>query len=70
MHSGSDLARRRRSALMRRALVQFVEQSLRFFQVFGVEPLSELAIDLGEHRSRLVATAGIAEQAGEAGGRA
>jgi hypothetical protein len=36
---------------------QIVEQCLGVFQVGGVEAFCEPAVDVGEHRARLVATA-------------
>ena len=49
---------------------QFVEQSLGVLQVGGVEALGEPAVDLGEHRTRFVATALLLEQPREVRGRA
>src|SRR5229473_1019104 len=49
---------------------QLLEQRLGVFQVGGVEALGEPAVDLGEHRTRLVAAALFVEQPREAHRRA
>src|SRR6516164_9633443 len=41
---------------------QFVQQRLGVFKVRGVEAFGEPVVDFGEHRARLVATAGITQQ--------
>ena len=51
-------------------LAQFAEQRLRLDEVGGVEALGEPVVNVGEHRARLVAAIGIAQQARQAGGRA
>jgi hypothetical protein len=47
-------------------LLQFVEQRLRLFQVTGVEPLGEPAIDWSEQVARLATPSLLAPHAGEA----
>jgi hypothetical protein len=47
-----------------------VEQRLRVFQIASVEAFGEPAVDVGEHRARLVATALFGELAREARRRA
>jgi hypothetical protein len=46
-----------------------VEQGLGLFRVGGVEAFGELAVNVGEHRTHLVATALTFEQSREAGRR-
>jgi hypothetical protein len=41
---------------------QFVEKCLCIFQVGSAEALGEPAIDLGEHRARLIEATSVAEQ--------
>jgi len=48
---------------------QLVEQSLGVLQVCCVEPLGEPVVDLGEHRTCLVAAIRATQQAGETCGR-
>ena len=48
-----------------RSNAQLVEQRPGVFQVGGVEALGEPAVDLGERRARLVATALLRQQTGE-----
>ena len=43
-------------------VAQFIEQRLSLLQVGGVEAFGEPAIDFGEHRARLVATAHLRKQ--------
>ena len=49
---------------------QLVEQRLSVVQVGGIEALGEPVVNLGEHRARLVAAAGITEQSREVRGSA
>ena len=44
---------------------EFVEQRFSVLQVGRVEALSERVVDFREHRARLVAAIGIAEQSSE-----
>jgi len=48
-----------------RLVCQLVEKRFGVFEVWGVEALGEPVVDFGKHRTRLVATAGIAQQAGK-----
>src|SRR5216683_1779083 len=53
-----------------RLCAQFAEQRLGVFQIGQVETLGEPAVDVGEHRARLVGLALPLEQAGKADRRA
>ena len=57
-------------SLAMRLSAQFVEQGLRVFEVGGIEALGEPTVDLDEHRARLVANFGVAEQPRQAHRRA
>jgi MFS family permease len=59
-----------RTAAARASAVQFLQQRLGVLQVGGVEAFGEPAVDLGEHRARLVAMALLREQPREASRRA
>ena len=41
---------------------QFVEQGLGVLQIGSVEALGEPVVDFGEHRARLIAAVGVAQQ--------
>jgi hypothetical protein len=48
-----------------RLSAQLIEQRLGVFQIRGIEPLGELVVNLGEHRARLFAAIGVAQQSGK-----
>jgi hypothetical protein len=67
-HDGRARSTTARALVHAHLAIQFVEQRLGVLQVGGVEALGEPVVDFGEHRERLVAAAGVAEQPGEAHG--
>src|SRR5215469_1518681 len=46
---------------------QFLEQRLSLFQIGGIKPFGEPAVNCGEHRARLIAAALLHKQARQAG---
>ena len=50
-------------------IVQLIDQDLCVLQIGGIEAFGEPVVDFGEHRARLIAAIGVAQQSCEAGCR-